>query len=107
MGSRSLNILSLGQTFQLHYNITTRITPTHQHTVTNTIPMMYKRGLLIDVYRRAGQRFKNEHAVTSASAGLLVHKPKTQQQQLAPSVSGHQAARAGARASKALIISNL
>jgi len=69
---------------------------------------MYKRGLLIDVYRRAGQRFeKRAHAVTSASAGLLVHKPKTQQQQLAPSVSGHQAARAGARASKALIISNL
>ena len=64
--------------------------------------MMYKRGLLIDVYRRAGQRFENERAVTSASAGLLVHKPKTQQQQLAPSVSGHQAARAGARASKSV-----
>ena len=57
---------------------------------------------MIDVYRRAGQRFENERAVTSASAGLLVHKPKTQQQQLAPSVSGHQAARAGARASKSV-----
>jgi len=69
---------------------------------------MYKRGLLIDVYRRAGQRFENERTRSLPPArACLSNKPKTQQQQLAPSVSGHQAARAGARASKALIISNL
>ena len=55
--------------------LTHTVHPPHQHTVTNTIPMMYKRGLLIDVYRRrAGQRFENQHAVNSASAGLLVHQ---------------------------------
>lgn len=32
--------------------------------------MMYKRGLLIDVYRRAGQRFENEHAGHFRQRGL-------------------------------------
>ena len=89
------------------HTYTHTIHPTHQNTQSQTLfQWCIKRGLLIDVYRRAGQRFeKNERtrSLPRASAGLLVHKPKT------PSNSSlhlqspvTKLAQAGARASKSV-----